>query len=90
MNVICLSILSYLRLHSAKILPTPSWLLGELSVGCVVIGWLNLFKAELSRKWYWRRPRSQEMGGVGTKPNATLTPPQLVLPHYDGQRREPF
>ena len=27
--------------------------------------WLNLFNAELSLKWNWRRPRSQEVGEEG-------------------------
>ena len=41
--------------------------------------WNQLFKAELSPKRYWRRQRSQEVGGETereTIPTATLSPPE--------------
>ena len=35
------------------------------SFGLQLVGWLNLFNAELSLKRYWRAPRSQELGEEG-------------------------
>ena len=31
----------------------------------LLVGWLNLFKAKLPSKRYWRGPRSQEVGEEG-------------------------
>ena len=50
----------------------------------MLVGWLNVFNAELSPKRYRRGPRSQEVGEEGMEvgeegdyiPNATLSPPE--------------
>ena len=46
----------------------------ETDIVAWLVGWLDLFSAELSPKRYWRGPRSQEVGEEGDCTKLTLPP----------------
>ena len=51
-----------------------------------LVGWLNVFNAELSPKRLWRGPGSQEVGGEGVVVTWCFTPSQpLRLYHGEGE-----
>ena len=57
--------------RSKELIVTP------LSVKYALVGWLNLFNAEMSRKKHWLGPRFEEVGEEGVRKSYSVAPAEF-------------